>query len=269
MLPASTLEWSAANCLDPTSRSLRAKLTTLSRCGHGIWLLILKSENDNSQRYSPVKRQIETLLSRPESLILAFLCKRVPRHLTPDHFTMAGAVGGLLAFVGLALSSMHPAYLGLSIAGIIMNWAGDSLDGTLARYRSSERHRYGYFVDHMTDSFTMVAIGVGGGLSPFLSMNSCLAVLIGYLLLTILAALEARVSGVLRISFGYIGPTEFRIFLIAMIAGMFLWPEASLSFGEFRVSVYDAVLVMTAAILLWVCATSTLGTIRTLSREDP
>lgn len=211
----------------------------------------------------------DTFLSRPERVLLDWICRRMPTFICSDHLTALGVLGGMLVFAGFALSNLHPAFLWMAAAGLVLNWLGDSLDGSLARYRRSERPRFGYFLDHMTDSFSMSLVGIGAGLSPFLSMSACLMVLIGYLLLTVLSVLEAKVRGILRISFGKIGPTEFRIFLLLLVTVLYSRPQAVLEVLERNVNVYDVILYVTAAVLTFVCLSSALRIGKELVREDP
>jgi archaetidylinositol phosphate synthase len=201
--------------------------------------------------------------------LIAWLCLRLPSAMRPDHLTMVGMAGGMAVFAGFALSNIHPAWLWLSFLGIILNWVGDSLDGSLARFRKCERPNYGFFVDHMTDSFTMTLIGVGAGLSPLLSMAACLLVLIAYLLLTVMSVLEAKVRGILRISFGKVGPTEFRVFMLVMIGFLYGMPAAQLTAWGMAFNVYDAILLVTAAALTCVSVVCALRIAGELAREDP
>ncbi len=63
----------------------------------------------------------------------------------------------------------------MATAGLIVNWFGDSLDGTVARFRKIERPRYGFFIDHTTDLFSEVFFALGLGLSPYVRFEVGLA----------------------------------------------------------------------------------------------
>jgi archaetidylinositol phosphate synthase len=201
--------------------------------------------------------------------MISWLCPRIPANVRPDHLTMVGVLGAVVVFGGFSLSNLNPSYLWLAAAGIVINWGGDSLDGSLARFRNCERRRYGFFVDHMTDVFSMVLIGLGGGLSPYLSMTSSLLLLSAYLMLAVMSALEAKVRGVMRISFGKVGPTEFRIFLLMLIGLLYFRPHQTIRTENLSINAYDAVLTIIAAVLLAVCAVSALRIMAELDREDP
>ena len=97
---------------------------------------------------------------------------------------------------------------------IVVNWFGDSLDGTLARYRNRLRPRYGYYVDHILDNYGVLFLTGGMALSGYMSPWVAVAVLISYLLLNINIYLATSSVGVFKISFGIFGPTELRALLI-------------------------------------------------------
>jgi phosphatidylglycerophosphate synthase len=118
--------------------------------------------------------------------------------------------------------------------GIFINWFGDSLDGTLARYRKVERPRYGFFVDHTLDSFSTVLFFIGIGLSPYVRLEVAALACIVYLLLLGLIYINTVVGGEFKISYAKIGPTEIRIiFVLANTIIFFLGnPEINLGFGS-------------------------------------
>jgi archaetidylinositol phosphate synthase len=64
--------------------------------------------------------------------------------------------------------------------------------------RRIERPRYGYYLDHLTDAFSTVVIGIGLGLSPYMLLATALAIVIVYPVMSINVYLEAttlHVSG--------------------------------------------------------------------------
>ena len=98
----------------------------------------------------------------------------------------------------------------------MLHWLGDSLDGTLARVRKSERPRYGYYLDHLVDAFATAAIGIGLGLSPHMLLAVGLAIVVVYLILSINTYLETHAFGVFTLGYGRFGPTEARLVLIGV-----------------------------------------------------
>jgi archaetidylinositol phosphate synthase len=103
---------------------------------------------------------------------------------TPDRLTAVGFFGAMLVAIGYILSNFSPLWLWLSVGGYCFNWFGDSLDGSIARYRKIERPNYGYFIDHSLDALSNMLLIIGMGLSPYLRMDTALLGLSGYLLLS-------------------------------------------------------------------------------------
>ncbi|MGB5526402.1 MAG: CDP-alcohol phosphatidyltransferase family protein, partial [Gemmatimonadota bacterium] len=88
-----------------------------------------------------------------------------------------------------------------------------------ARYRRIERPRYGFYLDHLTDAYSTLAIGLGLGFSPYMLLSVGLAITIGYLLLSVNVYLETHVFGEFKLGHGILGPTEARVLLIALNTG--------------------------------------------------
>ncbi|MGZ8754302.1 MAG: CDP-alcohol phosphatidyltransferase family protein [Acidimicrobiia bacterium] len=175
-------------------------------------------------------------LERPA---LQWLAEHMPRWVTPDVLTGIGVIGSLMTFAGYWASSSAAGFLWLATLGLVVNWFGDSLDGTLARYRKIERPKFGFFIDHTVDAISETLIVFGLGLSPYVSFEIAAVALIGYLLMSVLVYVRTYVTGEFRISYGRFGPTEVRLIIIAFNVVLFFVGvrEVSLWFGE--VSIYD------------------------------
>jgi phosphatidylglycerophosphate synthase len=184
-------------------------------------------------------------LERPA---LRWLAARMPAWVTPDLLTGLGFAAAVLIFASYALTNVDKGFLWLASFGFVLNWFGDSLDGTLARARGIERPRYGFFIDHTIDAFSEVLIFLGVGLSPYVSFNIACVALIGYLLLSILVYITTYVNGVFRISYVRLGPTEMRaIAILANTVVFFLGnPMLHLPFGP--LSFYNLVALLLAAL---------------------
>src|SRR2546423_2443094 len=171
-------------------------------------------------------REMRFLLAGPEGRILRALAARVPRSIRSNHLTAIGTIGAAAAGIAYALTTYHPAWLWVASAMLVVNWLGDSLDGTLARVRGTQRPKYGYYLDHVVDAFSTAVIGLGIGLSPYVSLGLALGLVVVYLALSINVYLESSVFGVFKISYGRIGPTEVRLLLVllnTMLALAALW----------------------------------------------
>ena len=122
-----------------------------------------------------------SLLNAAEKKALVWLANRQPRWVSSDMLTWVGTFGSVLIALGYILSHLSVNWLWLSTFGLIVNWYGDSLDGTLARVRKTQRPIYGYYIDHTVDGINETLMFAGIGLSPFLNLYTALAMLVVYL----------------------------------------------------------------------------------------
>lgn len=213
---------------------------------------------------TPVNRIQQNLLAASERRLLNWLCARMPAWTTPDQLTGIGFVGSIATFAGYALSTFHLGWLLVAIAGYFINWFGDSLDGSLARYRKIERPAFGYFVDHSIDSFSNMIIVLGLGLSPFIRLDIALFGLAGYLLLSIHTFLAARVTDEFKLTYLAGGPTEMRLILIAMTIAMFIMgPGPAWIIG---LSIFDLFIGSLGIILILLFIVQTILTARRLNQ---
>ncbi len=171
-----------------------------------------------------VHRMILGPLERPA---LRWLAGKAPRWVTPDKLTTLGVLGSVVIFAGYCLTKISPWFLWLASFGFFMNWLGDSLDGTLARYREEERPKYGFFVDHAVDAVSEFLVFMGLGLSVYMQFEVAAAALIGYLLVSALSYIRTAVDGRFQISYGRIGPTELRVLVVLANAALFFFGNAS------------------------------------------
>lgn len=160
------------------------------------------------------QRKNDILLGFLERPALKWLAAHMPPWVTPDTMTWIGIVASFIIFFSYILTRISPAFLWLASLGFVLNWFGDSLDGTLARYRHIERPRYGFLVDHFVDAISTLLIFIGLGLSPYVDLLAACFAGIGYLLLSIMVYLITYVTGIFKISNAKIGPTEIRVLAI-------------------------------------------------------
>jgi phosphatidylglycerophosphate synthase len=161
--------------------------------------------------FKPAARRQESLLTPLEKKALIKMAHRLPRWVHSDHLTLLGFMGMAVAGACYFYSRSHPPALVGVVVGLVLNWFGDSLDGTLARVRNCQRPRYGFYVDHVIDAFGALFLISGLGLSGYMSSTIALIVIIAYFLLSIELYLATYAIGVFRLSFGLLGPTELRI----------------------------------------------------------
>ncbi|HKV40937.1 MAG TPA: hypothetical protein VJX67_17150 [Blastocatellia bacterium] len=164
--------------------------------------------------FKDATRLQQSLLAPVEKICLRWLAYRMPDWVTPDHLTGLGFVAQLAGGVCYALvHTWRPGLLLVNLC-IALNWFGDSLDGTLARTRNRLRPRYGFYVDHITDTFGAIFLIGGLAYSGLASERVAWGMLIGFLLLSVNTYLATYTTGAFRLSFWKFSPTELRILLM-------------------------------------------------------
>lgn len=211
---------------------------------------------------SKLNRIQQNWLAARERRILTWLCARMPASVTPDRLTALGMVGAAMVFAGYVASNLGSNWLLLSLAGYVIQWFGDSMDGSLARFRRIERPAYGYFIDHSCDGLANLLIVGGIGLSPFVTMDVAMVALAGYFLMSMHAFLSARVIGELRLSYLAAGPTELRLFLMGLTAAMMIVGPNRDVIGT--ISGFDLIVGAIGAILIVLFIVQTLSVARQL-----
>lgn len=215
-----------------------------------------------------IRRIQENLLAAGERRLLDRLCRRAPRWMTPDQLTTVGLLGAALVFAGYVASNLDKGWLWLCVAGYLVHWFGDSMDGSLARFRQIERPRYGYFLDHSCDGVATLAILAGIGASPYVRLDVALIAACGYFLLSIHAYVAARVVGEMRLSYLAAGPTELRLVLIALTLAMLLFGDGARAGAE-RVTGFDWFVGGAGVVLVALFVAQTMRTARELAAAEP
>jgi phosphatidylglycerophosphate synthase len=184
------------------------------------------------KRFENAARVHNALTSNPEKRALTWMAERTPRCITSDQLTVLGFAAQVMAGVSYALSAGNRQWLLAGIFFLGLNWLGDSLDGTLARVRRQERPRYGFYVDHIVDSFGGMALMGGLALSGYMHPYIAIGLLIAFLLLSIQSYLATYTLGEFQLSFWNFGPTELRILL--SIGNVALFYHPMVFHGRFR-----------------------------------
>ncbi|PIS27748.1 MAG: CDP-alcohol phosphatidyltransferase [Candidatus Marinimicrobia bacterium CG08_land_8_20_14_0_20_45_22] len=175
---------------------------------------------ENQQK---AKRIINTLTGPWEKRNLPKMAAALPRWVTSDHLTILGIIAAFVISLGYILTWYSTWWLMLANFGFLLHWWADSLDGTLARVRHTEREQYGYFVDHICDAFSTVIILVAFGFSPLMRLDVGLFLIIGYLMLNIYTHVGAYSKGIFRLSYAKFGPTEVRILVVLVNTLLVFW----------------------------------------------
>ena len=163
--------------------------------------------------FAHARRIQESISAGTEKKILLWLAEHTPDAINSDHLTLLGFAGQLLAGISYALAGRNKYALLAATFFIVVNWLGDSLDGTLARFRNQQRPRYGFYVDHIIDTFGAGLLMGGLALSGYLHWGVAIAMLIAFLMLSIEIYLATYTLGHFQLSYWLFGPTEIRILL--------------------------------------------------------
>ena len=213
------------------------------------------------------KRINDIFLGSLERPALQWLAAHTPSWIGPDHMTILGLFGSFVIFIGYGLTHISPAFLWLASLGLVINWYGDSLDGTIARFRRQERPVYGFFVDHTVDAVSEVLVFLGLGLSPYVRFDLACLALIGYLLLSVLVYIRTYVKGEFVISYGKLGPTEARLVAIGANTLIFFIGNPQFSILNLTMSVYDWLVMGIIVLLFVIFLTSTISQAIVLAKE--
>ncbi len=166
-------------------------------------------------RFQNANRIQQSMLAAAEKRALVWMAERTPGWINSDHLTLIGFAAQVMAGASYALARWNRYWLLGGIAFLALNWLGDSLDGTLARVRQRQRPRYGFYVDHIIDSFGALALMSGLALSGYMHPYIAVGLLVAFLLLSIQSYLATYALCEFRLSFWSFGPTEVRILLAA------------------------------------------------------
>jgi phosphatidylglycerophosphate synthase len=175
-------------------------------------------------RFHSANRVQRSLVAQAEKRALVWLAERTPGRINSDHLTLLGFGAQVMAGASYALARGNRYWLLAGIGFLALNWLGDSLDGTLARVRQQQRPRYGFYVDHIVDSFGALALMGGLALSGYMHPWIAAGLLVAFLLLSIQSYLATYTLGEFRLSFWSFGPTELRILLALGNLALLRWP---------------------------------------------
>lgn len=230
----------------------------------------------NSEEKHQAKRIQTSILNPYEKKVLVYLAERMPAWVTSDMLTLVGFFGALIVAAGYALSNLSLSWLWLACFGFFVNWFGDSLDGSLARVRNTQRKTYGFFIDHNIDVINECIMFMGVGLSPLVNMTFMMAVLVGYLMLSVYVYIDCYLKGEHRLTYGGMGPTEFRLIAVVVnilfmyVPALSLWKKHIVLFhNEFDFGVLDGIAVAVSAILFCFYLVSLIRDIKYFNRIDP
>src|ERR1700693_2460665 len=220
-----------------------------------------------AMEFKNAKRVQESVTSVVERRALLWLAAHLPSWVSSDQLTFLGFVAMFLAGCSYVLANWHPVGLLLATMFLALNWFGDSLDGTLARVRNRQRPRYGFYVDHIIDSFGALFLMGGLAASGYIDWRIAMGLLVAFLLLSIESYLASYTLGIFKLSFAKFGPTEIRILLGIANTVLFFLPAARIPGWSHRLlDIGGAIAIVAMAVMAVFAAVShTL----TLYRQEP
>lgn len=215
------------------------------------------------------ERTATFLLAPFEKRVLPRMAAALPAWVMPDHMTALGAVASLGIGLSYAATNRSPLWLWAASAFLVLQWVGDSLDGTLARVRGIERPRYGFYLDHLVDAWATLVIGLGLGFSPYMLLAIGLAIVIAYHMLSINVYLETHVFGRFELGHGMLGPTEVRVVLIAINTTALLAGPVPFTVWGYGVTAFDVAGFAMVLGMLGILVRRSVGNLRRLAEAEP
>ena len=216
--------------------------------------------------FIPATRLQQSFVAAAEKRTLVWLAERTPGWVNSDHLTILGFGAQCVAGVCYALARWNRYMLLFGIIFLALNWLGDSLDGTLARVRNCQRPRYGFYIDHIVDTFAAFFLMGGLALSGYIHPVIALGMLIAFLMLSIEAYLTTYTLGQFQLSYWKFGPTEIRLLLAAGNLALLRWPTVKVPGMQLRLLDVGGVIgIVGMALMLIVSAIQHTGT---LYREE-
>ncbi len=216
-----------------------------------------------------LSRVHQSWLAHHERGMLVWLARHLPSWVKPDHLTLLGLGGALMCGLSYPASGQWPAMLWLACAGLLLNWFGDSLDGSLARVRGIERPSYGFFIDHTSDVLSQIMIFFGLGLSPHMRFDMACLALLSYWLAALYTFIRAVATRVFQISYFGIGPTEIRLGLLAYTLGLIVIEPIRVATPIGSLSPIDGFVLVTFFVVLIVFITSGWAEAQRLGAIEP
>jgi archaetidylinositol phosphate synthase len=218
------------------------------------------------QTFRNAERIQGSILTPLEKRLLNWLAGRMPPWVNSDHLTLLGFAAMFLTGLCYYLASRQPVFLIMGSFCLALNWFGDSLDGTLARYRKRQRPRYGFYVDHVVDAFGIAFVTVGLGLSGYMSPIVAIGFLAAYFLMNIEIYLTTYTLGEFKLSYGILGPSELRV--VVAVGNLFLLSRKTVHLWGHNFLLCDISAVVAIAIFLTIAIVSSIQHTMRLYNEE-
>ena len=206
-------------------------------------------------RFKNAFRLQESFTAEAERNVLAWFAVRLPERMNSDHLTLIGFIAMFFAGASYALARTNRAGLILATFFLAANWFGDSLDGTLARLRNRQRPRYGFYVDHMIDTFGGSFLMGGLAISGFIDWRIALGMFVAFLMLSVEVYLATYTLGIFQLSFAKFGPTEIRILLALGNVALWFHLDARILGSSYRIFDVGGIIAIAGMSLMLIVST--------------
>lgn len=214
-----------------------------------------------------VRRINKGFLAKFETPALYWLARQMPIWVTPNLLTGIGFLGAIVAFFGYAASAFFSEFLWVATLGLVINWFGDSLDGTLARYRRIERPRYGFYLDNSIDVIEQMLIAVGLTLSNIIRVELALLGLAAFYAMSILTYIRLHIFEEFTLDYGGFGPTELRVaFIVVNLLVFYIPPQP---FSIFNLTYPEVLSVIWLTLTVITFSVIVLRDVSKLANEEP
>jgi phosphatidylglycerophosphate synthase len=227
----------------------------------------MAERRESEQPFTDAIRVQQSLVAKLEKKTLIWMAQRTPSWANSDQLTALGFFSQCVAGICYAVTPRHRQALLWGILFLVLNWLGDSLDGTLARVRQCQRPRYGFYVDHVTDSVGALFLMGGLALSGFVYPVVAIGLLIAFLMLSLESYLATYTLGRFHLSHWKFGPTELRLLLVAGNLAVFHNPSVTVFGTHWRLFDFGGTLGIGGMFLMFVAAVARHGF--QLYREEP
>jgi archaetidylinositol phosphate synthase len=212
-------------------------------------------DGKKSVPFKDALRLQESFTASAERKALAWLALRLPARVNSDHLTLLGFIAMFFAGASYALARTNRAGLLLATFFLAVNWFGDSLDGTLARLRNRQRPRYGFYVDHMIDTFGGFFLVGGLAMSGFIDWRIAFGMFVAFLMLSVEVYLAAYSVGIFQLSFAKFGPTEIRILLALGNVALWFHPDTRIFGSSYRIFDVGGIIAIAGMALMLIVST--------------
>ena len=141
---------------------------------------------------------------------------------------------------------------------------------------NSSAKTYGFFFYYNVDVINETIMFVGVGMSPLINLSFAMLALVAYFMLSVYVYIDCHLKGEMKLTYGGLGPTEFRL-LVVLVNTLYIfipwlseWKvEMTIFHNEFLVGLMDYVAVAVSFLIFGFYLVSFFKDARYFARIDP